>query len=78
MVVEIISGGFALAHAIACLLAVQMVRRGNKLLLMMASLHAAAIPLIFYYFELVSLLSFPLIMVTVIAFILEDKPGKPQ
>ena len=76
MAQEIITGGFVLAHLLSALLAVMMIRRGNRMLVLMAVLHAASIPLIFVFWELVSLLSFPLIMVTLIAFILEDKPEK--
>ena len=73
MVQEIITYGFIFAHVLAALLAYQLIRKGNKVMIAMALLHISAIPLIFYYFEFVSLLSFPLIMVTLIAFILEDK-----
>ncbi len=68
--------GFITAHALSAMLAYQMVRKGNKTLIMMAGLHIASIPLVFVFFELVSLLSFPLIMITLIAFILEDKPER--
>ncbi|MFH0971901.1 MAG: hypothetical protein V1835_05030 [Candidatus Micrarchaeota archaeon] len=76
MVQEFIAGGFIVAHLLAAAIAIQMVRRGNKLLILMALMHLGAIPLVFVFFELVSIISFPLIMVTLIAFILEDKPGK--
>ncbi|MBI5225212.1 hypothetical protein HY989_05050 [Candidatus Micrarchaeota archaeon] len=75
-IADILTIGFIIAHAVSALLAYQMIRRGNKLFILMTALHLAAIPLVFVFIELVSLISFPLIMVTLIAFVLEDKPER--
>ncbi|MEK6954115.1 MAG: hypothetical protein AABX01_03850 [Candidatus Micrarchaeota archaeon] len=75
-IVDILSTGFILAHAFSAFLAWRMIKRGNRLFIMMAGLHIASIPLVFVFYELVSVISFPLIMVTLIAFVLEDKAEK--
>jgi uncharacterized membrane protein YhhN len=76
MVQEIIMAGFVLAHLLAAFLAYKLTSNGNILLWIMIALHLISIPLLFYLWELVSLISFPLIMVTLIIYIMEDKAEK--
>lgn len=65
---------FMLAHLILGLLASwDFAKRRIRVFLVMAILHLVSIPLILIYEELLSLLSLPLIIVTLIIVILESK-----
>jgi uncharacterized membrane protein YhhN len=73
MVQEIIAGGFIIAHLLASYLAYSLHGSGNRIIYLLILLHLISIPMVFFIWEVVSLISFPLIMVTLIIYIMEEK-----
>ena len=71
---SIITYLFMVAHLILAVMAAwDFAKRRARVFLVMAVLHFISIPLILIYEELLSLLSLPLIIVTLIILILESK-----